>query len=41
MSRTDKFSLTLFGAFGALIVLPGVVLAVVSVVNTGSIDLGH
>lgn len=37
---TEVFTVALFSVFTALIVLPGLVLAVVSIVSPGSIDLG-
>jgi hypothetical protein len=41
MARIEKFAVGLFGLFAALIVLPGIVLSIVSLVNTGSIELTH
>lgn len=41
MTRIEKFAVGLFGLFAALIVLPGIVLSVVAIVNTGSIYLPY
>lgn len=41
MTRIEKFAVSLFGVFATLIVLPALVLSVVSIVNTGSIELPH
>ena len=41
LTRLGKFSILLFGGFAALIVLPALVLIIVSIVNTGSIELSH
>ncbi|MGV3733309.1 MAG: hypothetical protein ACO1N6_07915 [Microcella sp.] len=39
LKRSENFAIGLFGLMTALIVLPGLVLTVVSLVNTGSIYL--
>lgn len=41
LSRTEKFTVALFGVFTALIVLPGLVFSAISIVSPGAIDLGH
>lgn len=41
LKRSEKFAIGLFGIMTALIVVPGLVLTVVSVVNTGSIYLPY
>ncbi len=41
MTRIEKFAVSLFGLFAALIVVPGIALSVVALVNTGSIALSH
>lgn len=41
MTRIEKFAVSLFSLFAALIVLPALVLSVVSIINTGSIELPH
>lgn len=40
LTRTEKFTVALFVGFGALVVLPGIVFSAVSILSTGSIDLG-
>ncbi len=39
LKRSEKFAIALFSVMTALIVVPGLVLTVVSLVNTGSIYL--
>jgi hypothetical protein len=41
LKRSEKFAIGLFGIMTALIVVPGLVLTVVSVVNTGTIYLPY
>lgn len=41
LKRSEKFAIALFGVMTALIVVPGLVLTVVSIVNTGSIYLPY
>ncbi|WP_439565004.1 hypothetical protein [Microcella sp.] len=40
MTRTEKFTVTLFSVFAALVVLPGIVFSAIAIFSTGSIDLG-
>lgn len=40
LTRTEKFTVALFSVFAALVVLPGIVFSAVSILSTGSIDLG-
>lgn len=41
MTRTEKFTVALFGLFAVLIVVPGVVFSVIAIVSPGAIDLSH
>lgn len=41
MTRVDRFTVTLFGVFGVLIVVPALVVSVIAIVSTGAIDLPH
>lgn len=41
MNRSEKFAVGLFSLITALIVLPGLVLTVVAVLNTGTIYLPY
>lgn len=41
MTRTEKFTVALFGLFTVLVVVPGVLLSAIAIFSTGAIDLGH
>ena len=41
MTRIEKLTVSLFSLFAVLIVVPALVLSVVAIVNTGSIELPY
>lgn len=41
LTRTEKFTVALFGVFTALIILPGLVFSAIAIISPGSIDLSH
>lgn len=41
MTRVEKFAVTLFSVFTALLVIPALAFSVVAIIAPGSIDLGN
>ncbi len=41
MTRTEKFTVALFGLFSVLVILPALVFSAIAIVSPGAIDLSH